>query len=498
MLQIGSFQYKIICFILQLCLVLLFGISCQIPSLTKSPLELLSALRFIQNPRSATNSTTCTENCESSTQGSSSNLISYAGSPYNLTTGSTAVNDTPSTTGSPNYFTVSPSLPFGLRLNPSTGAITGKISEAITNVDYVITAQSSNGSATTTIRISSTIPAPCPDVTITSGTGTAIDPYLICNPDQLQSMSIHHITNPGAYYRLTQDIDLSSIANFIPISNITNQFTGKFDGQDYTIHNLTIDDTATSQRGLFGYVIGGALTEIKNLRLSNANVRGNAQSGSVFGLINAIARNVHSINAVVVGFADGTGGIAGRLSSTGSIFDSSFSGTVTGTGLYTGGIIGDSFGGDQIFRCKASGMISGSDGVGGIIGRAADTPVQDSYWIGTVSGNNEVGGLIGKGQLSDGVPIYSYSVGPVTGASARGGASGSLTGVAVESYYNKDVATLTDNDTRGTPKTTSQLKCPIIQNDACAGGSIYSAWSSTYWDFGTSLDYPKLQWENSF
>jgi hypothetical protein len=470
------------------------GIFCNLPSLSKSPLEFLSALRVTRN--SQANTSLCTENCNTSAQ--LSVQISYPGSPFSLVTGSTSLNETPVLSGSPNFFSVSPRLPFGLRLNQSTGVISGRISEVVTNADYTITAASSTNSSTTVIRISSTIPASCPDVTITTGTGTTVDPFLICNPLQLQSMSVHHITNPGATYHLTQDIDLSSIVNFTPISNITNQFTGIFDGQNFTIHNLTINNNATSHQGLFGYVIGGNLTEIRNLRLSYANVRGNAQSGSVIGLLNAIVRNVHSANATVDGFADGTGGIAGRLSSTGAIYNSSFSGTISGGGLYTGGIIGDSFGGTEVLRCKATGIITGNAQVGGIIGRAASTPAQNSYWIGPITGTTEVGGLIGKGQLSDGVAKYSYSVGSVSGTATLGGAMGSATGTALESYYNVDVANQSDNDTRGTPKSTSQMKCPIIPNDSCASGPIYTSWDTADWDFGTSSDYPKLQWENSF
>jgi len=214
--------------------------------------------------------------------------------------------------------------------------------------------------------------------------------------------------------------------------------------------------------------------------------------------LNAIVRNVHSANATVDGFADGTGGIAGRLSSTGAIYNSSFSGTISGGGLYTGGIIGDSFGGTEVLRCKATGIITGNAQVGGIIGRAASTPAQNSYWIGPITGTTEVGGLIGKGQLSDGVAKYSYSVGSVSGTATLGGAMGSATGTALESYYNADVANQSDNDTRGTPKSTSQMKCPIIPNDSCASGPIYTSWDTADWDFGTSSDYPKLQWENSF
>lgn len=478
------------------------GVSCRLPSLAESPLELLAAMRVSSlKPCTANCNSTATDETTntSSAEVTSTNQINYSNSPFNLVTGASSLNETPVLTGTFAYFTVSPNLPFGLRLERSTGIISGKISEVVSNADYTIKAYTaSEVSVSVTIRISSSIPTACADVTITTGTGTAVDPFIICNPNQLQSLSVHHISNPGVYYQLNQDLDLSSIANFTPISNITNQFTGTFDGQNHTIHNLTINNNATSHQGLFGYVVGGSASEIRNLRLNRANVRGNAQSGSVIGYLDATARNIHSNNAIIDGFADGTGGLIGRLSGTGVVNDSSFSGQVTGNGSYTGGIVGDSFGGDLVLRCKANGTISGVNIVGGILGRAAGTPAENSYWQGTVTGSAEVGGLIGKGQLSGGVAKNSYSVGAVTGTSATGGAMGSVTGTVVASYYNVDVATQVDNDTRGTPKTTLQMKCPVQPDDPCATSPIYSSWDTSVWDFGTKNEYPKLKWENSF
>lgn len=469
-----------------------------LPTLDKSALETLSAYRTYQNSFRSTN--VCSIESDSSCEQNEEVLqISYLDSPLTLITGDTIVNVSPTVIGSPTRYSVSPDLPFGLHLNNTTGVISGKISEILINATYTITASTNTINSNTILSISSTVPTPCSDVSITQGVGTNIDPFIICNPYQLQSMSTHHISNPGAHYRLTQDIDLSVIANFTPISNITNQFSGVFDGQNHTLHNLTINTPASSHQGLFGYVIGGSSSEIRNLRLSAAKVIGNAQTGSLIGLLNATARNIHSINGYAESFstASGTGGLVGRLSSNGSIYDSSFSGNVKGGSQYAGGIVGDSFNGIEIVRCKASGTIMGGSTVGGIIGRAASTPIINSYWIGSVTGGSEVGGLIGLGALSTGVPRFSYSVGVVSGSSLVGGAMGVVAGTVIESYYNIDVATQTDNDTRGIPKTTLELKCPVVPNDPCATNPIYSTWDTGIWDFRTSSEYPKLVWEST-
>ncbi|MFI3229216.1 MAG: hypothetical protein R3Y23_03535 [Bacillota bacterium] len=102
----------------------------------------------------------------------------------------------------------------------------------------------------------------------------------ISSAEDLQNIS----TQLGADYseatfKLTADIDLSDI-NWQPIGDsITNSFTGTFDGNGYTISNLTIGDTTTSTEGvddletvytatetsyigLFGYSNGATFSDV--------------------------------------------------------------------------------------------------------------------------------------------------------------------------------------------------------------------------------------------
>jgi len=57
-----------------------------------------------------------------------------------------------------------------------------------------------------------------------------------------QLSQIRH--NLAGVYCLVADIDLASIANFVPIGNETTPFTGRLYGNGHVIKNLTIDTQA--------------------------------------------------------------------------------------------------------------------------------------------------------------------------------------------------------------------------------------------------------------
>src|SRR5260370_34991243 len=57
--------------------------------------------------------------------------------------------------------------------------------------------------------------------------------------------------NLSGYYVLGANIDAAGF-NFTPIGSAANPFTGIFDGQGYTISNLTINNVSNTDSGLFG------------------------------------------------------------------------------------------------------------------------------------------------------------------------------------------------------------------------------------------------------
>ena len=100
---------------------------------------------------------------------------------------------------------------------------------------------------------------------------------------QLEAIS----SNLSGSYVLGANINASATAGwnngtgFAPIGNLTNPFTGTFDGDGYTISNLTINSSQT-QAGLFAAV--GSTGTIEQVGLSNVSVTQTA-SGLTGGLV---------------------------------------------------------------------------------------------------------------------------------------------------------------------------------------------------------------------
>lgn len=95
-------------------------------------------------------------------------------------------------------------------------------------------------------------------------------------------------------YMLMNDVDLSSNkwANWNPIGDSRRPFRGTFDGNGFTINNLTITSSIRDS-GLFGTVSGAI---IEHLGVTNANVTG--QTSSFYSSI--LVGSVLSINATTI------------------------------------------------------------------------------------------------------------------------------------------------------------------------------------------------------
>jgi hypothetical protein len=459
--------------------------SCRFPGLEKSEYQILTEMKALL--------------CFSSTNGcdgdSTYTNFFYSGSPFQLTTNTQISNIFPQNlnTANSNYLTVTPSLPLGLSLNSSTGMISGTPVEIQPETKYTITLNVSDKTYFTTISISVKVPTACSDVTITTGVGTGADPFIICNPNQLQSVQAHHIANPGANYKITQDLDLSVLANFSAIGSSINQFNGVFDGQNKTIYNLTVNFPGLSQIGLFGVIDTGSI--VKNLILRKPTITGNQRIGVVVGESSGTIQYIRIYQGSVTGSSDTSGGVVGRMTTNSYTWDTYFSGTVTSSSNYVGGIVGRVFGGEEIKRSHANAVVTGDQYIGTIIGGLAGADVVDCYGEGTVSGTNYLGGLVGRAQLASSTITNSYSLAIVGTSAIQSGLVAEIVTAVTNSYYSIDLSNQLDNDTRGLPRTTSQLTCPLVANDVCAGVPIYVGWDPMVWSFGTTSQYPRLQWE---
>ena len=110
--------------------------------------------------------------------------------------------------------------------------------------------------------------------------------YLINSAEdlvQLSTLSNDVTTRDNVWtakFKVTQDIDMSSIENFTPIAYASGNgasFKGVFDGQGHTISNLTITTSETNSNhvGFIGLLYTGTLC---NLCLRNVTINNNSTS----------------------------------------------------------------------------------------------------------------------------------------------------------------------------------------------------------------------------
>ena len=256
-------------------------------------------------------------------------------------------------------------------------------------------------------------------------------------------------------YKLTADLDLSG-ETFPGIGTATHPFTGRFDGQNKTISNVTV--TGENNVGFFG-VIKGA--KIQNLNLKNVSSTGVEKVGGLVGYAQAaldkndLSKNVANLigGCTVSGTVTGSnqvGGLVGlnegktdpdTLFSIASTIDkSSADVTVTGKDM-TGGLVGENTG--TITKSAATGAVTGTSMTGGLVGDNTGD-IYDSHAEGAVSGSSGTGGFAG---YSSGAVKNCYSLGAVTGTDYTGSFAGSL--AKADTDVGAGQVTITGTPTQG-------------------------------------------------
>ena len=214
-------------------------------------------------------------------------------------------------------------------------------------------------------------------------------------PAQLKSIGSGSFSLSGGY-ELANDIDLSA-ENWEPIGRISelvsNHFSGFFEGNGYRIHGLT---TSGRTSALFAHIDNGAV--VRNLRLEAS-----LQSIPSSSMVGALALRAHP------------GSVVANVS------------------------VAFSFGLDSRVRDAAI--------IGGLVSRADNAFILNSYAKGSITGNlgiNTIGGLIGslhggtlRGNLAD--------------ATIDGGAGADIVGGLIGMAHHTAAAplTMTDNYARG-------------------------------------------------
>ncbi len=349
-------------------------------------------------------------------------------------------------------------------------------------------------------------------------------------------------------YVLTKDLDFNSDASYSdPANKIAyttgegwdpigtyvsgSEFSGTFDGNNFTISNLFIDTSSSSSNfALFGRTLGSS--SIFDIGLLNASIT--AGSAVEVGIL--VGENGGTIsNSYSTGFVVGRVWVGGLVSSNyGTITNSYSNGSVTGD-VEIGGLAGYNDG--TITNSYSNGSVTGDDEIGGLVGYN-DGTITNSYSNGSVTGDDEIGGLVG---YNDGTITNSYSNSSVTENDnyrdgwGLGGLVGENYGTITNSYstgyidygapdkvgglvgYNYDVGGLVvgsfwDTETSGmdvsdggTGKTTEEMMLISTFYDTETEG-LDTPWDiieiedfdledPTTWYVDESNDYPRLFWE---
>jgi hypothetical protein len=336
--------------------------------------------------------------------------------------------------------------------------------------------------------------------TVPTGDGNSGNPYQIATLNNLYWIT-QTSSSWSSYFIQTADIDASgtsswnSGAGFSPIGNSTTSFTGSYDGQGNTITSLNINQGNASNIGLFGYVVGAT---IKNVKLQNVNI------------------NLDNLNNVGGLIGEQTGGSITNCHSTGSV-------SVTGSGpYYVGGLIGLQDGGGSasycysscsvtsanccgigcliggqsggtISNCYCTGSVTSTDGlgIGGLIGgQEPSSTATNCYCTGSVTGGSVVGGLIGYQWDVSCAVTNCYSTGSVTGSSAGGLIGWQKYGGFVTNCFWDLTTSTQSTSVGGTGETTGDMKT--------ASTFLAAGWCGSIWNMDGEINngYPYLKWQN--
>lgn len=224
------------------------------------------------------------------------------------------------------------------------------------------------------------------------GSGTPEDPWLVATPTQLQKVDEHL----DAHFRQVADIDLWGV-DFTPIAlttlpDETIQFRGTYDGDGYTIRNLSIDEPNLDVIALFGKL--GPEGAIRDTHVRNVNLNGRLCTAGLVGENNGLIEQCSSTGTVCG--VNWSGGLVGDNRVT--ILDSYSRVHVDSNGS-PGGLVGVHFGPapPRVERCYAAGEVTGGTG-GGLVGSviAASPIVVDSYWDVAATGQSSSSGGSGR------------------------------------------------------------------------------------------------------
>ena len=326
--------------------------------------------------------------------------------------------------------------------------------------------------------------------------------------NNITAFNIYASTSAGLtrHYKLTQNVTLTPPAeggsNWAAIGWSGGGFRGSFNGQRYTITNLTINSTVSTQ-GMFGVIGNGGVVE--NIGLIGGSVIGGNCIGGIAGATvpGSTVKNCYFSGNINCG--NEGGGIVGL--NEGMVQNCYFTGNIYAAGEYNGGIVGYNYG--TIQNCYSTGNISGDSiygfGYGGIVGTNEEGSItQNCYAIGNINVFRYGGGVAGGSgtilrncvalnqniNINDNSASYigrvaGYSGGIFTNNYARS------SGMTLRYNWNGTTGTIHNNPTANlTGKDGANVTVPFTSSTWWRTASNWSTTNGAFvWDFDTVWDW---------
>ena len=303
--------------------------------------------------------------------------------------------------------------------------------------------------------------------TVLEGAGTESDPYRLSTTRDLLAMKPALVHGQMIYFKLMNDIDMSSIENWDPLNP----------DSPYDL----------------GIVFDGGGHSLKNLKSKGKHY------SSFFGVLYGKCYNVKFVDAEIEAIGDNSGsgiigGYIGTAGKPGYVSDVTVSGSVTNNaaGQPVGGLCGTAREA-EIENCKTSGLTVinnvKSESVGGLCGIMrgatvrgceADVKVVNNFGDGTPAGRTAAGGVAGRTNTEDDKTLID-AINIISGCVVRGiveitkGTSNTYTG-GIVGYEVKVGAQITDCVVYATVKSAGERVGGIVghyQGGTLSGCKFY-------------------------
>jgi hypothetical protein len=335
-----------------------------------------------------------------------------------------------------------------------------------------------------------------------NGDGSAENPYLICNKAQLNRLS-NEAGLLVSNFILGNDLDYTGTP-FSAIGTPASPFQGSFDGDGYTLKNVTIANVAKrySYYGIFGYTVNSTIKNLLVDGLANSGLLG-SYIGGLIGEAHFTTVNNVRISNLNIKTPDYSGGLIGAA------YDS----TITTTGVQgqinqtsgsdgNGGFIGSAYRtniSSSYSKVKVRQGDTSSYGVsytGGFMGLISDGQVSDCYALGDIDYSratdprpwnpNGIAGFIAT--ISNSVVSNAFHAGKFINVEANdlGGAASYVGGSTVANLFWDVTLSGIANSAAGTGATTTNMQT--------ASFWISQGFDPSRWTL-VNGSYPKLKWE---